>query len=105
MSSFSDSFVTSNDPLVDSSPCLRYAEWTASLPLELQRLTEQIKQHLARLRESGPEKKVLRAKRTRGPKMANIQKMKPSRPECRQGQIYWENTTQNSKSPDFRPKS
>ena len=72
------------------------------------RLTEQIKQHLARLREAGPEKQVLRARRTRGPKMPKNQKskkIKPLRPKCRQGQIHWENTTQNLKSPYARPKS
>ena len=39
------------------------------------RLTEQVKQHLTRLGEPGPGK-VLRARRTRGPKMAKIQKVK-----------------------------
>ena len=41
-------------------------------------MTEQIKQLFPRLGESGPEKKVLRASRTRGPKMAKIQKSKKS---------------------------
>ena len=41
-------------------------------------MTEQIKQHLARLEKSGPGKKVLRARRTGGPKMAKIQKSQKS---------------------------
>ena len=42
------------------------------------RLTKQIKQHLARLEKSGQEKKVLRARRTRGPKIVKIQKFPKS---------------------------
>ena len=46
--------------------------------IRVTRLTEQIQQLTPRLGESGPEKKVLRARRTRGPKMAKIQKIQKS---------------------------
>ena len=82
-------------------------QWGPALCRTMVRLTEQIKQHLARLGKSCPEKSAESQENSRAQngKISKILKIKPSRPKCREGQIHSENTTQNSKSPNLGPKS
>ena len=72
------------------------------------RLTEPIQQCLARLGESGPEKQVLRARRTRGPTMAKKYKIQKSNRYVQNvGKVKYtrKHSTRNSKKLHVGPTS